>query len=52
MNILACYIEKIDKKTIDAELTLNDLKNLENCEVLNSNLLILQPVDDHTTNYT
>ncbi len=50
--ISACYIEKIDKITMDAELTVNDLKNLQNCEVLNSNLLILQPNDDHITNYT
>ena len=39
-----CFIEKLDKKE---ELTVKHLKDLENCEVLNSNLLILQPEVEH-----
>ncbi len=39
-----CFIEKIDKKE---ELTARNLKSLESCEILNSNLLILQPDKEH-----
>ena len=38
----SCSIEKIKQ----GELTFKSLKYLEGCEVLNSNLLILQP-DEH-----
>ena len=40
-----CSIKKLDKKD---ELSVKHLKMLEGCEVLNSDLLILQPLTDET----